>query len=136
MIDMFDTVLNSVVSIWKKGGNGVFDGYGIESQALSLLKAEVPAMVQPGEGKELDTAAAFGIQTFMFFMRPQMVDDPPRRLNIHHWLQINRYTTFDGKMVIVVDPPSADGTMYDIENVINPEVFDHHIEVRAKLIEP
>jgi hypothetical protein len=128
MKDLFDTVLNSSISIWKKGGSGVVDGYGIESQIFTLLVADVPCRIDELGGKELTTSVAFGEQMITFFMRPIKVDSPPVPLNIHHWIQVNMA---NGE---VLGEPDPDGIMYDIKNIKN--LFGHHLEVSTLLLEP
>ena len=128
MKDAFDSLLNSRISIWRKGGTGLTDGYGIESQTYTLLVSDVKCRFDPGPGKEIVTEAGFGTQTYTFFLRPILVDFPPVALNIHHWIQINnQFGTF-------VSDPSATGIMYDIKNVKNQN--GHHLEVETLLIEP
>jgi hypothetical protein len=127
MTDLFDKVLDSEVSVWKKG-TGTVDGYGIESQIFFMIAQGVKCRVDYGAGKELDTEAAFGVQEFTFYMRPLLVDNPPVRLSIHHWLQIN----IENKQWVA--DPNPNGTMYDILNVKNRA--GHHFEIDAKLIEP
>ena len=128
MKDAFDNILNSKISIWKKGGSGVIDGYGIESQVYTLLVANVPCRVDELQGKELDTSVAFGEQTYTFFMRPILLDDPPIPLNLHHWIQINvKHGTF-------ITEPDPNGTVYDIKNIRN--LYNHHLQVEAMLLEP
>lgn len=133
-----DILFNAVCSIWKKGGTGVVSSYGIESQSFIKLAENIPCCAQPGDGKELDTAVAFGIQNYLFFMKPVMVDNPPVSLNIHHWLQINGVTGPLGAVVnsLIVDEPDPTGTMFDILNVKDPMLFGHHLEIQAKLTEP
>jgi hypothetical protein len=126
--DGFDTVLNSQISIWKKGGSGVVDGYGIESQVFTLLVSGVACRIDELQGKELDTAVAFGEQTFTFFMRPIAVDFPAVPLNIHHWIQIN---VKHGESLADPDP---NGTMYDIKNIRN--LYNHHLQVDSVVLEP
>jgi len=128
MSDAFDKVLNSTVSVWKKGGNGIVDNYGIESQVFTLLLESVPCRIDAGPGKEIVSEAGFGTQTYTVFMRPLLVDNPPVPLNIHHWLQINNSYGND------VAPVSAGGTMLDIKNVKNQS--GHHLEIECLLIEP
>jgi len=137
MLDTFDRLLKSHCSIWKKGGTGVFDQYGHESQQFILLVDNVACWVTPRAGKELESEAAFGIQTHTFFMRPQFVDDDQRPLDIHHWLQLNRVGLFDGTERIIIDPPDAEqGQLYNIVNIKDPGMLGHHLEVQTKLIEP
>jgi len=128
MKDMFDKILDSQVSIWKKGGTGITDGYGIESQEYFLLTFAVPCRYDPGPGKEIVSDAGFGQQTYTFFMRPIQVDSPPVPLNIHHWLQINLSRGTQ------ISQPDANGQMFDIKNVKNQS--DHHLEIEALLVEP
>ena len=132
MRDAFDSILDSQISIWKKGGSGVVDGYGIESQVFSLLVAGVPCRVDELQGKELTNAVAFGEETVTFFLRPIMVDQPPVPLNIHHWIQINSRGVWGGEP-IVTDPDPL-GTMYDIKNIRN--LYGHHLQVETLLLEP
>ena len=124
--DQFDSILDSQISVWKKGGT--FDIYGIESQNLTLLVAGIWCRFDPGSGQEITSGAGFGKQTYTFFTRPLMVDVPPIPLNIHHWLQINlaRGTA--------VGNPDPNGTMFDIKNIKN--LSEHHLEIEALLIEP
>lgn len=140
MIDNFDAILNAKCSIWKKGGSGVFDSYGHESQTFTLLKDNIACSVMPGSGKELQTEAAFGIQSYTVFMRPQKVDNPPVDLNIHHWLQINTTIGLDGTSADLVNPPATDGQQLinglNITNISNPGLLNHHLEISASLVEP
>jgi hypothetical protein len=126
--DLFDSALVSECSIWKKG-SGTFDGYGIETQVLTLLVEGVKCRMDYGSGKELDAGAVFGVQTCTFFMRPVLIDSPPIPLNIHHWIQLN---VENG--VTKIDPPDANAQMFDIQNIKN--LAGHHLEVETKLIEP
>lgn len=138
MIDKFDKVLNSRCSIWKKGGTGIFDDYGHESQVFSLLAEDVPCSAQPGDGKELATDAVFGIQNWTFYMRPILVDDDQVPLDIHHWLQLNKWTNpFTQEETVLVDPPDAEGIqLHNIVNIKNIGMLGHHLEIQTKLIEP
>ena len=134
MADLFDQLMDSTVSVWKKGGTGTVDGYGIESQRFILVAQDVPCRYDPGPGKEITTDAGFGTQTYTFFMRPLVVDNPEVKLNIHHWLQINV------DRGVLVTSPDENGRMFDIKNVkdlsspIVPSAS--HFEIEALLIEP
>jgi hypothetical protein len=128
MIDQFDNLMDSICSVWKKGGTGIVDSYGMESQIFSLLVNSVPCRLQAGAGREIVTEASFGLQMYTFFMRPLVLDSPPTPLTIHHWLQVNY---FHG---VKQADPSPDGLMYDIKSVRNES--GHHLEVEALLIEP
>lgn len=132
MRDALDSILDSKISIWKKGGTGVVDGYGIESQAYILLAENVPCRVDELQGKELATSVAFGEQTVTFFLRPINIDVPPVPLNIHHWIQINSRGVRNGDPIIT--DPDPNGTMYDIKNVRN--LYGHHLQVDTLLLEP
>ena len=134
-VDLFDQLLNSVCSIWKKGPPNVVDGYGIQQQVFTLLQSGVACYIEPTTGKEVATDVAFGLQTHIFYMRPPSVDDPPIPLNIHHWLQINSVRDMDGDVIYASDP-DPNGTMYDIKNIKNPGLLGHHLEVETQLIEP
>ena len=135
--DPFDKELNARISIWKKGNSGIFDDYGHQSQILTLLVEDIPARVDPGDGKELQTEAVFGIQNYTIFTRPLMVDDPPVPLNIHYWIQVNKYQTQKGVWITLVDPPTSDNQqLHDIKNVKNPGLIDHHLEIATQLIIP
>jgi hypothetical protein len=135
MADLFDQVLNAKCSIWKKATTGIADGYGIQSQNYILVKTDVPCRADPGDGKELDTEAAFGVQTYTFFMRPQMVDTPEEPLNIHHWLQVNQITSMTGVVTTYPLDPTVT-PMHDIQNIKNPGQLNHHLEIQTRLIEP
>jgi hypothetical protein len=124
--DQFDNIMDSALSVWKKGGS--FDVYGIPSQNLTLLLIDVPCRYDMSTGQEITSDAGFGKQIYYFYMRLIQVDNPPGPLNIHHWLQIN-----DARGVNV-GAPDPEGTMFDIKNIRN--VADHHLEVEALLIEP
>ena len=124
--DQFDIVMDSSVSVWKKGGT--YDIYGIESQNYTLLVAGVPCRYDMGTGKEIVSGAGFGEQIYTFYMRPLFVDSPPVELNIHHWLQIN---VARGNPVSNPDPG---GTMFDLKYIKN--VADHHLQIDALLVEP
>jgi len=128
MRDAFDSALNSLISIWRKGGSGVFDTYGIESQTYTLLLENVKCAFDPGPGKEIVTQAGFGVQKYTFFLRPIQVDFPPVPLNIHHWIQVN---VANSVPVVLV---SATALMFDIKNIKN--MRGHHLEVEAELVEP
>jgi hypothetical protein len=124
--DQFDTVMDSFVSVWRKGGS--YDAYGIESQAYTLLVSDVPCRYDMLSGKENTKDSSFGVQTYTFYMRPLMVDNPPIALNIHHWLQINT-----GRNTFMTNPDPL-GTMLDLKNIVN--VADHHLQIEAQLLEP
>ena len=124
--DQFDTVMDSSVSVWWKGGS--YDAYGIESQAYTLLVSDVPCRYDMGPGKENTKDLQSGLQTYTFYMRPIFVDNPPIALNIHHWLQINT-----GRGTFISNPDPL-GTMFDLKNIKN--VADHHLEIEAMLFEP
>ena len=124
--DQFDNVMDSTVSVWRKGGT--YDVYGIESQSYTLLLAGVPCRYDMGTGKENVAHAGFGEQTYTFYMRPLFVDNPPVELNLHHWLQIN---VARGNFESNPDPL---GTMFDLKFIKN--VADHHLQIDAVLIEP
>jgi hypothetical protein len=135
MKDLFDTLLKDRCSVWKKGSISSVNGYGIVSQSFTLVAQDVPCRVQPGGGRELESDVAYGIQQYMFFMRPLQVDDPPVDLTIHHWLQINLQTDMNGNVVMQADP-DENGKMFDIKNIKNPDLLNHHFEITAELIEP
>lgn len=135
-LDVFDVAMNSKCSIWKKGASGINDGYGQESQIFTLLAQDIPCFIKPLTGKELDSEAAYGVAQYLIFMRPQLVDDPPVPLNIHHWLQVNKTTDSAGNEVLLIDPPNNTQTMYDLTNINDPSFIGHHLEISAKLIEP
>jgi hypothetical protein len=124
--DAFDTVMDSLISVWRKGGS--YDIYGIESQDYTLLLIDVPCRYDPGPGQEERSHAGFGKQKYKFYTRPLMVDEPPIPLTIHHWLQIN-----NARGTFVLNPEPT-GMMFDVENIKN--VADHHLEIEALLIEP
>jgi hypothetical protein len=124
--DQFDNIMDSMLSVWKKGGS--YDVYGIQSQALTLLVSAIPCRYDMSTGQEVTSDAGFGKQIYFFYMRPVKVDTPPVSLNIHHWLQINNAR---GVNIAAPDPK---GTMFDIKNIRN--VADHHLEVEAMLLEP
>lgn len=130
---------NAVCSVFKKGGTGIVDSHGFESQAYALLLADIKCYMENGAGKELDTDAAFGIQYHTFFTPALYIDDPEtgtRPLNIHDWLQLNKFTDMNGVERIVIDPPDPDGPMFDVVNIKNPGLLNHHWEIETKFIEP
>ncbi|HJZ76952.1 MAG TPA: hypothetical protein VKE51_34715 [Vicinamibacterales bacterium] len=135
MIDLFDSLLKDRCSVWKKGDVTTVDAYGIVSQAFTQVAQDISCRIQPGPGKELETEAAYGIQQFLFYMRPLLVEMPPVPLTIHYWLQINLTRDLAGNIVTQTSP-SAVGTMYDIKNIKNPDMLNHHLEILAELVEP
>ena len=71
-----------------------------------------------------------------YFVR-NMVDDPPVPLNIHYWIQVNKYQTQKGVWITLVDPPTSDNQqLHDIKNVKNVALIDHHLEIATQLIIP
>jgi hypothetical protein len=145
--DPFDSIMNKVCSIWKKGESGV-DGYGQPIYTYTRIDAtlksdstvlvDVPCFAEKLEGKELNVPPAttsetsFGVAQWRIYMRPIEVDFPAVDLSIHHFLQLKNPGDTD------LDPndPESGVILYNITNVENPALMDHHFEVTATTIEP
>jgi hypothetical protein len=146
--DPFDSVLNKVVSIWKKGVSGT-DVYGQPIQSYSRVDATliadsslvsfVPCFAEKLTGKELNVPPAttsetsFGVSTWRFYMRPIQVDSPPIDLGIHHSLQLKNAA---GDADLDPNDPTSGALMYNVTDVDNPGLLNHHFEIEATLIEP
>jgi hypothetical protein len=98
----------------------------------------VPCFAEKLEGKELNVPPAttsetsFGVAQWRIYMRPIEVDFPAVDLSIHHFLQLKNPGDTD------LDPndPESGVILYNITNVENPALMDHHFEVTATTIEP
>jgi len=140
---MFDGMMVCRAAVYKQGATGQVDAGGQPITEFFELAHDVPCFVRPEGGKELNVPPAptsetsFGIATYLIFMRPLKVDNPAIPLNIHHYLQIlspaEVRASADYK-----DPndPLAGAVLYNITNVNNPGLMDHHLEIAATVLEP
>ena len=140
--DPFDDLLLCRAAIYKQGATGTDAGGQPITEYFELVK-DVPCFVESDGGKELNVPPAppsetsLGIATYTIFMRPLKVDSPAIPLNNHHWLQIlspaDVLAHNDYK-----DPndPLQKAVLYNITNVNNPGLLDHHLEIAATVLEP
>ena len=135
--DPFDSVMNRVCSIWKKTSTGE-TSYGQPIESFELLADNVPCFIEQTSRKELNVPPApasetsVGVATYHIFMRPIQVDNPAVDLSIHHWLQVKKA----GQPNLDPNDPNSGALMYNITDVDNPALMDHHFEVTATLIRP
>jgi hypothetical protein len=135
--DPFDSVLHMRCSVWKKVTTSE-TGYGQPIERFEMLVDDVPCFVEQQSGKELNVPPApasetsLGIATYLVFLRPLSVDVPAVPLNNHHFLQVRRPDDW------TLDPndPNSGAVMYNITDVDNPGMLDHHYEVMATVIKP
>jgi hypothetical protein len=146
--DPFDSIMNKVCWIWKKGSAGV-DGYGqplyTYTRIVAYLKSDgsvftddVPCFAEKLSGKELNVPPAttsetsFGVSEWRIYMRPIQVDSPAVDLLLHHFLQVKNSGDAD------LDPndPTSGVVLYNITDVEDPALMGHHFEISAATIEP
>jgi hypothetical protein len=136
--DPFDSLLNKVCSVWKKGATGQEDNYGNEIQEFDLLLDDVPCYVEQIKGQELNTPPAatsqtsFGVLQYRIYMRPITVDVPAVPLNQHHWLQIRD----QGTVNLNPNDSTSGAVMHNITHVEDPGQQGHHLEVETTVILP
>lgn len=134
---MFDQLLNMRCSVWKKSSAGT-TAYNQPIEEFVRLADDVPCYVEQTSGKELNVPPAptsdtnTGIATYMIFMRPLSVDSPAVPLNNHHYLQVKK----PGDETLDPNDANSGAVIYDITNVDNPGLVDHHYEVSATVLEP
>jgi hypothetical protein len=117
--DPFDSLLNADCFILENQG-GV-DSYGQKSDqvrtfaTIAVIRCYVSTDA-PGRPHEFKTDTRQSLDYARVFMRvPSLPDDEP--LTTHHWLKI-------------------DDDYYDIFNILNPGMLNHHLEVICELITP
>lgn len=149
---MFDGMMVSRAAIYKQGATGTDAGGQpiTEYQRLDVtapagidISQGVPCFVRPEGGKELNVPPAptsetsFGIATYLIFMRAIKVDSPAIPLNNHHWLQIlTQKQVLAGEDYKDPNDPVQHAVLYNITNVNNPGLMDHHLEIAATVLEP
>jgi hypothetical protein len=149
---IFDDMMVSRCAFYRR--EGTTDQYGnlvaifeqIDIQTLTGLPLDMaPCLARHEKGKKLNTPTAtvmttsetsFGLADWVIFMRPVLVDDPPLRVSIEHWLQVLSPADLSAG-AILADPNDANSgaIMYEIVDVINPAQMDHHIEIHATVRE-
>lgn len=108
--DQFDSLLNATCSILIKGSAGV-DIYNVESQALSPVATDVRCCVSTLTGKEWKQGKKVSVNTKKIYMRPFP------GLTEHHWIQVGN-------------------VIYDITDIENPHLLDHHFEILVEEVKP
>ena len=139
---IFDDMMVSRAAIYRQ--DDVLDGYGASSTSTYVeLVRDVPCLVRNLKGEELNTPPApasqtsHGIQEFLIFMRVLTVDTPAVPLSIKHWMQIlSQDQVLNGDDYKDLNDPNAGAVKYNITNVSNPVLMDHHLEVSATVITP
>lgn len=139
---IFDQMMVSRAAVYRK--DQVLDELNnISNVTFIELVRDVPCAVRSLKGEELNTPPApasqtsTGIQQFLIFMRPLMVDEPPIAINIRHWLQILTPAQVAAG-IDYSDPsdPNAQAVLYNLTNVSNPYQIDHHYELSATVLTP
>ena len=146
---IFDQMMVSQAAVYRQ--DNVLNSYGnIASTTyvqlatnLGDMSVLVPCAVRNLKGEELNTPPApasqtsHGIQEFLIFMRVIQVDSPLVPLNIKHFLQILTPAQIRNN-VSLLDPndKNSGAVLYNITNISNPLLLDHHLEVAATVITP
>lgn len=140
---IFDGMMTSRAAVYKQGATGQVDNGGQPITEYFELVKDIACFVRPEGGKELNVPPAppsetsFGIATYLIFMRPLKVDSPAIPLNNHHWLQIlTKAEVLAGADYRDPNDPLAGAVLYNITNVNNPGLLDHHYEISATVLEP
>jgi len=135
--DKFDLLLNKVCSVWKKDSTST-TSYGQPIETYVLLKDDVRCYAEKQSGKELSVPPApvsetsTAIETWVIFMRPLSVDDPPVELNNHHYLQVKN----PGDPTLDPNNALSGAVIFNITDVDNPGLGNHHFEVAATVLRP
>lgn len=110
LADRFDSLLISLCSILIKG-NGPVDAYNVESQTLSTVATDVRCRVSMLTGREWKQGKKVSVNTKKIFMRPFTGLTP------HHLIQV-------------------EDVVYDIIDIENPSLLDHHLEILVEEVKP
>jgi hypothetical protein len=135
--DKFDSLLNSACSVWKKDSTST-TSYGQPIETFVKLADDVACYAEKTSGKELSVPPApvsetsTAIETWMIFMRPLSVDDPPVPLNNHHYLQIKK----PGDPTLDPNNALSGAVIFNITDVDDPGLAGHHYEVAATVLRP
>ena len=148
---VFDGMMTSRAAVYRK--DETLDAYGNISNVIytrldctlqdSSVVDQIPCLVRNLKGEELNTPPApasqtsYGIQEFLIFCRPFQVDSPAVPITIRHFLQILTKNQVD-QGVDYPDPndPNAHAVLYNLTNISNPVLFDHHYELAATVLTP
>jgi len=148
---IFDQMMVSQAAVYRQ--DNVLDSYGnIVQNAATYVQLPtnlgdqsvlVPCAVRSFKGEELNTPPApasqtsHSIQEFLIFMRVIQVDTPLVPLNVKHFLQILTPAQIRNN-VSLLDPnvKTSGAVLYNITNISNPLLLDHHLEVAATVITP
>jgi hypothetical protein len=110
LADRFDSLLISTCSILIKGTDGV-DVYNVEFQNLTPVATDVRCRVSSLTGREWKQGKKVSVNTKKIFMRPFT------GLTEHHWIQVG-------------------SVVYDILDIENPSLMDHHYEILVEEVKP
>ena len=104
---------------------------------------EVPCLVRNLKGEELNTPPApasqtsYGIQEFLVFCRPITVVDTVITLTIRHFLQVHTANQVkQGASWLDPNDPNAKAVLFNLTNISNPALIDHHFELAATVLTP
>lgn len=146
---VFDGMMVSRAAVYRE--DDVLDRYGnISSKtyvqiptSLGDISVLVPCLVRNLKGEELNTPPApasqtsHQIQEFLIFMRVIQVDTPLVDLNHKHFLQILSASDVANNVPLLnPNDPTSGCNLYNITNISNPALMDHHLEVAATVITP
>jgi hypothetical protein len=148
--DPFDETLISSADILIRDASGG-DGYGLPDTTFTLLMSAVPCLVTSGgaagKAKELRAKSKETITYRLVFMRPWYLDPAPdelfdpyhvfngvtyntQTLTHNHWLRV------PSQAVLNENGQPTPGDLYDIVDVENPGMANHHYEVFCQLVLP
>ena len=146
---VFDGMMVSRAAVYRQDNTLDQDGnisnvtYVQLPTTLGDVNTLVPCAVRNLKGEELNTPPApasqtsHQIQEFLIFMRVIQVDTPLVDLNHKHFLQIlSADDVTDGVQLKDPNDPNAGAMLYNITNISNPLLLDHHLEVSATVITP
>lgn len=140
--EVFDGMLASRLAVYRK--DQTRDSYGnVSNVVYTELTRDIPCLVRNLKGEELNTPPApqsqtsYGVQEFIIYMRLLQVDSPAVALNIRHFFQIlTANQVANGDDYSDPNDPNEKAVLYNITNISNPALMDHHLEVSATVLTP
>lgn len=141
--DPFDSMLNTTLDVLTRN-DALGDEYGLGDPTFFPLAFGLPCRVLMGQsvpkGKEMRGKSNLTITYAKVFMRPWFEDQAPdgsfvpfavvngttyntRPLSHEHWLRIPSETTLNE------NGQATPGDLYDITDIDNPGMANHHLEV-------
>ena len=151
----FDEMMTSRLAVWRKDQSP--DQYNLVSNVVytrlscTMVNGKlagqtvdrVPCLDQALKGYELNTPPApqsetsYGIQTYKVFCRLFTLLDSPAALTIRHFLQVLTKAQVDaGADFPDPNDANAKAVLYNVTDIENPALMDHHLELYATVITP